>query len=306
MLPIILASFAQAAPTVALTGTCPGNLDVDISGATPGASVATATANNTGSTTLPAGAPCAGTTTGLSAAGLTQRATVTADGAGNAAFSVFAPAGACGMWGQAVDLTTCQTSNTVQIPAGCTFTPDPSNAVGESGAMVGVTALHNEYRERVGVPRLFWSAGLAAAAQAYADTCPGLNHDPNRHGSGGYGTVGENIAVSTSSAYDGVNASQGWIDERYLYPFGETIELATFGPYGHYTQVVWDTTEAVGCGIRTNCGSPWRTQIICRYGESGNWLGQTPYDYSAGACYDLDNDDVLQASDPDDTNAAVP
>ncbi len=43
---------------------------------------------------------------------------------------------------------------------------------------------------------------------------------------------------------------------------------------GHYTQVVWHSTETVGCG-KASCGSEevW----LCNYNPSGNWFGQKPY-----------------------------
>ena len=46
--------------------------------------------------------------------------------------------------------------------------------------------------------------------------------------------------------------------------------------------------------------------MVCQYGVAGNFLGQTPYDQSSGACLDLDNDDVLQGDDPDDTDRSRP
>ncbi|MDO9190699.1 MAG: CAP domain-containing protein [Sulfurimicrobium sp.] len=44
---------------------------------------------------------------------------------------------------------------------------------------------------------------------------------------------------------------------------------------GHYTQLVWKKTTAVGCGMAV-CGS--RDQIwVCQYSPAGNWAGQKPY-----------------------------
>ena len=44
---------------------------------------------------------------------------------------------------------------------------------------------------------------------------------------------------------------------------------------GHYTQLVWSSTERVGCG-KGVCGDG---SVIwaCRYDPPGNWVGEWPY-----------------------------
>ncbi|HEX9792814.1 MAG TPA: hypothetical protein VGC54_02415 [Planctomycetota bacterium] len=102
--------------SLTITGPCPGSVTVDVSGATPSGSVAFATALGTGSFVIPGGFPCAGTVLGLSSAGITHRTTRTADAAGNISFPATAPAGACGrLFVQAIDLTTCATTNVVAL-----------------------------------------------------------------------------------------------------------------------------------------------------------------------------------------------
>lgn len=56
------------------------------------------------------------------------------------------------------------------------------------------------------------------------------------------------------------------------------------GPHtGHYTQVVWGSTWAVGCGLYTNdkpcpAGYTYPCYIVaCNYGPAGNWIGQKAY-----------------------------
>ena len=41
--------------------------------------------------------------------------------------------------------------------------------------------------------------------------------------------------------------------------------------------------------------------VVCEYGTAGNFLGEVPYGESVGDCLDLDNDDILQSDDRDDT-----
>jgi hypothetical protein len=92
-----------------LTGNCPGQINVSISGATPGGRVAIVYGNCGGQTTIPSG-PCAGTV--LDVGGATLLRFVTADGNGNASTSGNAPQGACGrICVQVIDTTDCETSN---------------------------------------------------------------------------------------------------------------------------------------------------------------------------------------------------
>ncbi len=192
----------------------------------------------------------------------------------------------------------------------CAFTPDPSLANGEPAELSGMTETHNKWRERVGVDRLSWNTTLAASAQAYAEECI-WEHSADRSPDAGYNSVGENLAFTTRqpSPSVAVNSVERWVEERYDWDFGMNIGDGNFSDYGHYTQVVWHSTAEVGCGAAycsdieglSNAG----TIVVCRYGPAGNYSGQAPYSESTGACLDLDNDDVLQADDADDTDRSV-
>lgn len=191
----------------------------------------------------------------------------------------------------------------------CDYVPVPAQNP-ESGFLAGITAEHNRWRARVNSAPLQWNATLAASSTAYAQDCV-WQHDGNRSPDAGFGYVGENLYMSGGqpSANTVLNAVAAWADERYDYDYGDTIVNA--GPVvGHYTQIVWDSTTNVGCGYAycNNIQGLNRsgTIVVCRYGPGGNYLGQTPYDYSTGSCLDLDNDDVLQGNDPDDTDRSVP
>ncbi len=96
------------------SGSCPGAVSADVSGAEPGGRVALLFAASEGSYVIPGGA-CAGTTLGLSNAGLRIVDTQIADGSGNASFSGNAPVAACGGYIQAIDASDCETSNVEQI-----------------------------------------------------------------------------------------------------------------------------------------------------------------------------------------------
>ena len=193
-----------------------------------------------------------------------------------------------------------------QTPDECRYTPTPA-VDPEPGYLAGVTRAHNRWRWRVGVAPLEWNAALAQTATAYAERCI-WEHDPTRSPDAGFQYVGENL-YATSAAVNGPNVLEGvqaWADERYDFDFGFTTGQTTGGQVGHYTQMVWHETTDVGCGW-ASCNSIrgltfGGTMVVCRYGPGGNYTGQRPYDFQSGVCLDLDNDDVWQAIDPDDTD----
>jgi len=100
---------------LSVSGSCPGRMGFDASGGTPGGNVAFVYAFGTGSFKIPNGKPCAGTTLGLNSSVKLARL-VAADGSGNASFGANVPPAACGrVFVQAIDLSTCNTSNVEPI-----------------------------------------------------------------------------------------------------------------------------------------------------------------------------------------------
>ncbi|MDA1259624.1 MAG: hypothetical protein O3A20_03280 [Planctomycetota bacterium] len=97
--------------SISKTGTCPGLITLTTTGGTANSPVAMLY-GAPGSTTKPGGV-CAGTTVALSNPRIAV--VVGSDGAGSASFSFNAPAGACGRSVQAVDLSTCGTSNVITL-----------------------------------------------------------------------------------------------------------------------------------------------------------------------------------------------
>ena len=186
----------------------------------------------------------------------------------------------------------------------CDYVHDDSLSDGEPAALAGTTEAHNAWRFRVGSAPLAWDEGIADHAQEWADhlaetnNC-GLEHSSNaqRANIAGFSSLGQNLAGS-SGGLSGTGATANWAAERSEYDFGTVITENNYQAFGHYTQIVWANTTALGCGVAT-CGSA--TVVVCEYGTAGNFLGQTPYGESTGDCLDLDNDNVLQSDDNDDT-----
>jgi hypothetical protein len=150
---------------------------------------------------------------------------------------------------------------------------DAHNAV-RAGTFPGVTV---SPVPSPALPALGWSAPAAAVAQAWAQGCT-YQHNPGR------GPRGENIA-----AYSAVGAGTSgsvvglWAEEWPDYDYAANA-CAAGKVCGHYTQLVWRTTTAVGCA-RATCagGSPpagwtgaWE-YWVCNYEPPGNWVGERPY-----------------------------
>lgn len=98
-------------PVLTKTGTCPGLITLDLSGATPSAN-AVLLYGAAGSTTKPSGL-CAGTTVDI--ANPTIGPTLNTDVNGNASISANVPAGACGLTVQMVDIAACEPSNSIVL-----------------------------------------------------------------------------------------------------------------------------------------------------------------------------------------------
>lgn len=115
MLLLTLLPAAQA-QTFDAVGSCPGVIDLTVAGMTPNGVFGIVSADGTGSVTIPAGQPCAGTVLGLGPVGITQRATLRADATGAAHLSPNVPGVGCGLALQAIDVTTCTTTNVQFLP----------------------------------------------------------------------------------------------------------------------------------------------------------------------------------------------
>jgi pathogenesis-related protein 1 len=120
---------------------------------------------------------------------------------------------------------------------------------------------HNTRRAKHCAAPLQWSVTAAMFAQHWADTLVtndcALNHSTD-------GWYGETLAMM-GSALSAEQAVAMWYDEVSLYDFAKP----GFSPEtGHFSQVVWRGTAAVGCG-KGSCiggGEIW----VCEYDRSGN------------------------------------
>ena len=142
---------------------------------------------------------------------------------------------------------------------------DPAN-----GEFNNITILrdHNDARESVSSPPLVWNNDLAAASEVWAEGCQ-IGHDPQRDFNGM--VFGENIAAGTFG-FSVEDLGKLWIDEE-IDSWNCQNDTCAQEPCGHYTQIIWNETEEVGCGAAV-CGN--QNFLVCRYLPAGNVVGLRP------------------------------
>ncbi|TNN14771.1 GLIPR1-like protein [Schistosoma japonicum] len=114
----------------------------------------------------------------------------------------------------------------------------------------------------VSMKLLKWNTELEMKAQFLSDQCV-FGHDTNNdRKTSQFPYVGQNWAGSQ----DIETGFQLWLDEYKYYDFNTgTCHLAQCT---HYTQIVWENTTDIGCGV-SNCPNiPYKLSIVCNYGPA--------------------------------------
>lgn len=116
---------------------------------------------------------------------------------------------------------------------------------------------HNQYRAMHHAPKLIWDVTLENYAKRYAAKCQ------FKHSSSPYG---ENLAAGYPTVNAAVNA---WYreNEKYSY-YWPGFSYKT----GHFTQVVWKSTQKLGCAFVLCDGDNGRLwhYLVCEYSPHGN------------------------------------
>lgn len=130
-------------------------------------------------------------------------------------------------------------------------------------------ASHNSRRCRHGAPPVTWSNALAATAASWASTCS-LQHSTSAFRNG----AGENLYWGPSSSAEA--ALIGWYDnELPLFDFANPEASGSSLVAGHFTQVVWWNTNAIGCAVQSCAGRlQYSYMVVCHYSPAGNYIGQ--------------------------------
>lgn len=131
---------------------------------------------------------------------------------------------------------------------------------------------HNAARGASGASSLNWDKGLARFASNWAKQ---RKSDCKMTHSGG--PYGENIFwYQRSENWSPSRVVAKWMDESFNYD-RMTNTCKSGEMCGHYTQIIWRTTTAVGC-ILTKCDNNRGFLVICEYSPSGNYEGESPFD----------------------------
>uniref|UniRef100_A0A8V0XJJ5 Peptidase inhibitor 15 n=1 Tax=Gallus gallus TaxID=9031 RepID=A0A8V0XJJ5_CHICK len=177
--------------------------------------------------------------------------------------------------------------------------------------MIAILDYHNQVRGKVFPPAsnmeyMVWDETLAKSAEAWAATCI-WDHGPSYL----LRFLGQNLSVRTGRYRSILQLVKPWYDEvkDYAFPYPQDCNprcpMRCYGPMcTHYTQMVWATSNRIGCAIHT-CqnmnvwGSVWRRAVylVCNYAPNlsslllqsamythgeldffrGNWIGEAPY-----------------------------
>ncbi|XP_066935561.1 Golgi-associated plant pathogenesis-related protein 1-like [Clytia hemisphaerica] len=132
-------------------------------------------------------------------------------------------------------------------------------------------AAHNAKRAlHKDTPPMTYDMDLAKRAQTYAEYMlenKQWKHDPYRK-HGYKGGVGENLFWSSSAFKSSTHGVNAWYNEIKNYNFG--TGKSNGGVIGHFTQLVWDSSTILGCGVARGTGG---TYLVSRYRPAGNYRG---------------------------------
>ncbi|MXO73791.1 SCP-like extracellular [Altererythrobacter aerius] len=155
------------------------------------------------------------------------------------------------------------------VPVGASGSVD--SAASFAGRLLNA---HNVERDRAQVPRLRWSRELARDADAWAQSLARkgrLEHaraDQRR-------TMGENLWMGSAGYYSAEDMIGGFLAERAHFRPGAFPQVSRTGNWadvGHYTQVIWPSTQEIGCAVARGGQHDF---LVCRYYPAGNMIGQT-------------------------------
>ncbi len=150
------------------------------------------------------------------------------------------------------------------------FFARPVHAQVSSEGIAELIAAHNTYRTSLGLPPLRWSGVLADEAQNWAEHLAQI-------GTLQHSGPGQNLAWATAGSVSLPQLVNLWGSERRYFQNGNFPDISSTGNWadvGHYSQIVWATTNMVGCGFAEGYG---RDYLVCNYDPPGNVMGQRPY-----------------------------
>jgi len=161
-----------------------------------------------------------------------------------------------------------------------------------------ILEVHNRYRsliargdERRGKPgpqppaadmkQMIWDEELSIIAQRHADQCK-FAHDCSECRKTKRFGVGQNLYIYKQTLSPPENdwdkAVTDWYEEVTLFSNKHVEPFKFSSPTGHYTALVWASTDKVGCGATSYKNGRWfSTLYTCNYGPNGNFINGQMY-----------------------------
>jgi Cysteine-rich secretory protein family len=133
---------------------------------------------------------------------------------------------------------------------------------------------HNDERLLHGRSPLVWDSKLATDAAAWASRLANSNRFEHAFAELQKNGQGENLWMGTRGAYRFTEMLSGWIEEAELTKSGRFPGVSKTGNWadvGHFTQLVWPSTQKVGCALKSNAQDDY---LVCRYWPAGNRIGE--------------------------------
>lgn len=153
--------------------------------------------------------------------------------------------------------------------------PERARPRGERLLQAVMLDLHNDERKRIGIAPVTWDAGLAAQAAAYARELARLRKFEHSTRASRPTSQGENLWMGSRGGFTYEEMADAWIAEKRYYRHRPVPDYSTTGDWrdvGHYTQMIWQSTTTIGCGVASNETDDY---LVCRYTPAGNVYGQT-------------------------------
>jgi hypothetical protein len=166
-------------------------------------------------------------------------------------------------------LASCAAAAPAVYPPRSTFRILPPPSVATDAVAAILLDSHNRERAAVGVPPLVWDPMLASSATSYAGTLAvtgTFQHSPRNIRPG----QGENLWMGTRGGFSPRTMVFAWSSEKRMFApgiFPNVSRTGNWADVAHYTQMIWRTTERLGCGIQSWARSDY---LVCRYGPPGN------------------------------------
>lgn len=160
-----------------------------------------------------------------------------------------------------------------------TMSPQDMNIIPEdktSGLVRTAVKAHNEKRALHGCPPLGYSEALSKPAKEWADSLlrrGAFEHSPgNAYGENIYMRGGSQPVTDETAVQSAVDQWYAEIRDFKLFNMEPTMqELMAGKPTGHFTQLIWKGSKAMGMGLAK--GDQNRVIVVVNYAPPGNIVG---------------------------------